>query len=216
MSSKLTSIRNIIEDMLPTNSQQLITAAVLRSCLDKILLTESSSVDKVKADLSNLLLVDDFDPNQSYSQGEVVLYECSLKEFTTSHSGPWNSQHVKDTNLKDLITKFFMYHGSITPTSQKINTDLKVMYLATQPGTYTNFGSISLANGEIAFILQNGSTFTKNTIFTLAQTVGTSKTQTMSQDAITKESYLHPYTSKDKTTIISALTEAVKNGSREY
>ena len=49
------------------------------------------------------------------------------------------------------------YGGIATPSGNPGAHDNNVAFLAAQPGTYTNFGGITVASGEIALLLYNGS-----------------------------------------------------------
>ena len=51
----------------------------------------------------------------------------------------------------------FQFGGVAEPTDNPGTPDYKVAYLAATPGTYTNFGGITLADGEVAILKWNGS-----------------------------------------------------------
>lgn len=52
----------------------------------------------------------------------------------------------------------YTFAGEITPSSEPRQSEKELYYIATTPGTYTNFGGIHLIEGEFAFIYkQNGS-----------------------------------------------------------
>ena len=214
--SRLSNITHVIEELLPSNSQQLITAQVLRNCLNKILLTDQVSVDNVKADTQNILSVSPFDSDLTYSKDDLVLKDAKIYQFIRTHSGEWSSNDVEEVTLQSLLNKHVLYNGTITPSQQPIKSPFCIMYLATTPGTYTNMANITIQDGELAFIIQRNNNYTKQTITTLTQTIGNSRVHSMSQYAITQESYKHPYTSKTKTSINSDITTAVQHGSREY
>lgn len=63
----------------------------------------------------------------------------------------------------DALGKDFQFGGIAAPTDSFTDTDYKVAFLATTPGTYTNFGGITVASGEIAVLLYDGS-WTKQSI----------------------------------------------------
>ena len=55
----------------------------------------------------------------------------------------------------------FQFGGEAEPTDNPGTPDYKVAYLASTPGTYSNFGGITLADGEVAILLWNGSAWSK-------------------------------------------------------
>ena len=63
----------------------------------------------------------------------------------------------------DALGKDFQFGGIAAPTDSFTDTDYNVAFLATAPGTYTNFGGITVASGEIAVLLYDGS-WTKQSI----------------------------------------------------
>lgn len=63
----------------------------------------------------------------------------------------------------DALGKDFQFGGIAAPTDSFTDTDYNVAFLATTPGTYTNFGGITVASGEIAVLLYDGS-WTKQSI----------------------------------------------------
>lgn len=65
----------------------------------------------------------------------------------------------------------YSYVGLATPSTTPTLSDGKTVYMATTSGTYTNFNSISLSTGEVAFLKWNGS-WSKELLFTIAQVGG--------------------------------------------
>lgn len=57
----------------------------------------------------------------------------------------------------------YQFGGGAEPTDNPGTPDYKVAYLASTPGTYTNFGGITLADGEIAILKYNGTWFKDTT-----------------------------------------------------
>lgn len=55
----------------------------------------------------------------------------------------------------------FLYNGIATPTTNPGTPDTNVFYLASTPGTYSNFGAIVLNDNEVAILRYNG-TWTKD------------------------------------------------------
>lgn len=47
----------------------------------------------------------------------------------------------------------YRYRGSVTPSSEGGTPDANSIYIATEPGVYTNFGGIVVEEGEVAALL---------------------------------------------------------------
>jgi len=70
----------------------------------------------------------------------------------------------------------FQFGGSAEPTDNPGLPDFDVAYIAAMPGTYTNFGGITLADGEVAILKWTGSWSKETTgIATAASVVSLSK-----------------------------------------
>lgn len=55
---------------------------------------------------SRVNTAEEFSTNKAYIEGDMVLYDGNLYEFTTAHSvGSWNSSQVTQTNLGNKITE---------------------------------------------------------------------------------------------------------------
>lgn len=59
--------------------------------------------------------------------------------------------------MVDTLGDGWTYKGVATTTTNPGTPDSNVFYIATVPGTYTNFGGISVADGEVAILKYNGS-----------------------------------------------------------
>ena len=57
----------------------------------------------------------------------------------------------------------FQFGGMAEPGDNPGTPDYKVAYLASTPGTYSNFGGITLADGEVAILKWDGETWAKET-----------------------------------------------------
>ena len=67
---------------------------------------------------------------------------------------------ILQTQLVNIINALggkFQFGGLATPAGTFSAGDDNVAFLAAEPGTYTNFGGISVASGEVALLLYNGS-----------------------------------------------------------
>ena len=55
----------------------------------------------------------------------------------------------------------YLYKGVATPDTDPSTPDEKVFYLASEPGTYTNFGGIIVADGEVVNLTWDGTAWNK-------------------------------------------------------
>lgn len=69
-----------------------------------------------------------------FSELEMLGYDC-LQEFGTSEQYPLSQKFITD-----WINKGYQFRGIATPTTNPSTPDGPVFYLATEPGTYANFG----------------------------------------------------------------------------
>ena len=68
-----------------------------------------------------------------------------------------------NTQLKNMITELgagYQYMGVATPATNPGTPDANVFYLASEAGTYTNFGGKVINEGEVCALVWNG-TWTK-------------------------------------------------------
>lgn len=56
----------------------------------------------------------------------------------------------------DSLGRYFQFAGGAMPTDDPGTPDQNVCYLATEPGLYTHFGNIRIANEEVALLFWNG------------------------------------------------------------
>lgn len=66
-------------------------------------------------------------------------------------------------SMIDSLGAEYQFGGGAEPTDNPGTPDYKVAYIASNPGTYSNFGGITLADGELAILLWNGSAWSKQT-----------------------------------------------------
>lgn len=59
--------------------------------------------------------------------------------------------------MVDSLGAGFQYKGVATPTTAPGTPDENVFYIASTAGTYTNFGGLAVADGEVAILKYNGS-----------------------------------------------------------
>mgnify|MGYP001305459024 CR=1 FL=1 len=88
------------------------------------------------------------------------------------------------------------YVGVASPDTTPETPTNKAFYLTTQEGVYTNFGNLTVESGKLTVLLYNGSAWEKQVLdlpasggstVNVVQTTGTSTTDVMSQDAVTRE-----------------------------
>ena len=89
----------------------------------------------------------------------------------------------------ELKTAGYIYKGVATPSTNPGTPTERVAYLASEPGTYTNFGGIVIASGLYSLTYASG-TWTATQMsagsdIEVVQTTGDSTTDVMSQKAVT-------------------------------
>lgn len=89
----------------------------------------------------------------------------------------------------ELKTNGYIYKGVATPSTNPGTPSERVAYLASEPGTYTNFGGIVIASGLYSLTYAGG-TWTGTQMqagsdIDVVQTIGQSTTSVMSQKAVT-------------------------------
>lgn len=78
----------------------------------------------------------------------------------TNHNNEVTAAMVKagiNAVVDTLIAGGFLYKGVATTSTNPGSPDANVFYIATAPGTYTNFGSLVVNDGEVAILKYNGS-----------------------------------------------------------
>lgn len=78
----------------------------------------------------------------------------------TNHNNEITAAMVKagiNAVVDTLIAGGFLYKGVATTSTNPGSPDANVFYIATAPGTYTNFGSLVVNDGEVAILKYNGS-----------------------------------------------------------
>lgn len=91
---------------------------------------------------------------------ETFTFDTSvdLSNYTTIDT--FNALKVVVDNMATGAT----YMGAATTSTNPGTPSVKVAYLASASGTYTNFGGLSVAENEIALLYYNGSAWVKNSI----------------------------------------------------
>ena len=80
----------------------------------------------------------------------------------TSTTSVMSQKAVNDT-INKLKNAGYLYAGIATPATNPSTPNGPVFYIATQAGTYSNFNSIEVTNGESAILKWNNGTWAKNT-----------------------------------------------------
>ena len=80
------------------------------------------------------------------------VYENHLNQVTANMA-----KAAINSVVDSLITGGFLYKGVATTSTNPGTPDPNIFYIATAPGTYTNFGSLVVNDGEVAILKYNGS-----------------------------------------------------------
>ena len=116
---------------------------------------------------------------------------------------------------KELKTAGYIYKGVATPSTNPGTPTERVAYLASEPGTYTNFGGIVIASGLYSLTYASG-TWTGTQMqagsdIEVVQTTGDSITDVMSQKAVTDE--INSIKISQKVKFVTAFQIAASNSS---
>ena len=131
----------------------------------------------------------------------VSTAEDGVVAETTAIHDPSLAMAQSDVNnvLLEIISRFSgaTYAGVATPETDPGTPLLKVFYLTTTAGEYTNFSNLTAEPGKLTVLLYNGSTWEKQVLdlpasgggstVNVVQATGTSTTDVMSQKAVTDE-----------------------------
>lgn len=95
----------------------------------------------------------------------------SLKATINANIKANNNHEITGTILNSVLTACvnslgakYQYAGVATPETDPGTPDQNLFYIATKPGTYTNFSGISVLPGEIAAIKGTGSVWIKEVV----------------------------------------------------
>lgn len=72
-------------------------------------------------------------------------------------------------NMVDVLGENTAWGGIISPTSTHAELNTNTLYLASEAGTYANFGGVTVEKDEIAAIYYDGASFTKQTVMKVGQ-----------------------------------------------
>lgn len=105
-------------------------------------------------------------------------------------------------DIADYIGDGYMFAGIATPSTNPGAPDGPVFYFATQPGTYSNFGGLSVDDGKVAVLKYNGSAWSKDTTG-LASEKKITELSRQTTFGISRNSYIK-YNTKTKIIILPA------------
>ena len=97
------------------------------------------------------------DGTHKFSELEMLGYDC-LQELGDSQQFPMSQKAITD-----WINKGYQFRGVATPSTNPGTPDGPVFYIATEAGTYANFNSISVADGEAVILQWDNGAWTKKT-----------------------------------------------------
>lgn len=81
----------------------------------------------------------------------------------TSNSITGDGLNAALDSMIDSLGSGYQYMGLASPSTNPGTPDARVFYVASAAGTYTNFGNLVVATGEVA-ILKYGSSWSKDSI----------------------------------------------------
>jgi hypothetical protein len=103
----------------------------------------------------------------------------------------------------ELKTAGYIYKGVATPSTNPGTPTERVAYLASEPGTYTNFGGIVITSGLYSLTYASGTwtgtQMSAGSDIEVVQTTGQSASDVMSQKAVTDEIDIQKETLQDDT-----------------
>ena len=84
----------------------------------------------------------------------------------TSNSITGDGLNAALDSVIDSLGAGYQYMGLASPSTNPGTPDARVCYIANTAGTYTNFGNLVVADGEVA-ILKYGSSWSKDSILVI-------------------------------------------------
>lgn len=116
--------------------------------VDPQVIARQSDVANVAADLA---------AQKAKEQGDIDRANAAISKEETDRKAAVAALQ----SLIDTLNPGYQFMGVATPETNPGTPDQNVFYVASTAGTYSNFGGIILADGEVAFLTYNG-TWTKN------------------------------------------------------
>lgn len=109
-----------------------------------------------------------------------------MTDFDFSYTGPSMDSYFG--TIKKLQDNGYIFRGVATPSTNPGTTTEKIAYIASEAGTYTYFGNLSVSG--LSVLTYNGSAWSVTSLninLDIQQTTGQSTTSIMSQKAVTDE-----------------------------
>ena len=85
--------------------------------------------------------------------------------------------------MTDALGEFYQMGGVASPATDPGSPDAKVIYIATEAGTYTHFGGLTLETGEVALLVFETS-WEKETLHVLSDAAGAVDTDNLADGAV--------------------------------
>lgn len=92
--------------------------------------------------------------------------KAKINEKITTNSAQAITGNVLNEVLQTMVDSLgadYQFGGLVQPGSTFTEGEQPVVFLATTPGTYTNFGGIVVADGEVALLVWSGTAWSKQT-----------------------------------------------------
>lgn len=124
----------------------------------------------------------------------------AIKQVIKQNGNQEITGNVLQNSLLSMINSLgngYQFMGVATPSTNPGTPDQKVFYIASEAGTYANFGSIVLASGEIVAITYNGN-WVKNVVCTINDV--SAKVSSMDGDMFCENIFSIANSSRSKTT----------------
>ena len=105
-----------------------------------------------------------------------------MADYEFSYTGP--NMNAYFGTIKELYDNGYIFKGVATPSTNPGTTTEKCAYIASEAGTYTNFGNLSVTG--LSVLTYNGTAWSALLLnFNVVQTTGNSINDVMSQKAVT-------------------------------
>ena len=105
-----------------------------------------------------------------------------MADYEFSYTGP--NMNAYFGTIKELQDNGYIFKGVATPTTNPGTTTEKCAYIASEAGTYTNFGNLVVTG--LSVLTYNGTAWSASSLnLDIQQTTGQSTTSVMSQKAVT-------------------------------
>ena len=114
--------------------------------------------------------------------------------------------------LVDQLGKFLQNGGVATVSGEPQVGDVPVIFLADKPGTYTNYGNITVATGEVALLVYDNGEWQKVSLHVLSSADGAVKERNIESGAVTESKIADAVVTENKIADDAVTTNKVKDG----